>query len=268
MFKAYASLMIGAFAATLAVMGFVRADFAMGQSQGGAPAPRANAEPVLVELFTSQGCSSCPPADVLAEQLSKRGDLVVISRPVTYWDRLGWKDTLALPSNTDLQRNYAARRLVGRNGVYTPQMVLDGSSGAVGSRAGQVERLINQASHNQTAAIRSRRLDNGNYRIALGGRTSPSGTAGAPATLSLIGLSTQSSVAIGRGENAGRQVRYTNVVRGEREIARWNGGAETVDIAAGDLRIAGADRYALVLRSTKSNSAGQVLAARYLDDTI
>ena len=83
--------------------------------------------PVLLELFTSQGCSSCPPADRLAERLTKEPGLLVISRPVTYWDRLGWKDTLAREENTQLQRAYAARGLAGENGVFTPQIVIDGN---------------------------------------------------------------------------------------------------------------------------------------------
>ncbi len=102
--------------------------------------------PLVLELFTSQGCSSCPPADALMEQIARtRPDVLVISRPVTYWDRLGWRDTLALPENTDLQRAYAARGLAGRNGVYTPQAVVDGHSGTVGSRAGDIDELLRQA---------------------------------------------------------------------------------------------------------------------------
>ena len=99
-------------------------------------------QPVLVELFTSQGCSSCPPADRFASTLARDSDLVVIARPVTYWDRLGWKDTLAREANTDLQRDYSRRGLAGRNGVYTPQMVVDGVLGAVGSRERDVRQQI------------------------------------------------------------------------------------------------------------------------------
>ena len=102
--------------------------------------PSPSAEPVLVELFTSQGCSSCPPADRLAARLAPEPGVVVISRPVTYWDRLGWKDTLARPENTDLQRAYARRTLAGRNGVYTPQTVVDGEFGAVGSQESRLRR--------------------------------------------------------------------------------------------------------------------------------
>ena len=112
----------------------------LGLSQGSPAAPvtrtpalAAKDEPVLLELFTSQGCSSCPPADALAEKLATDPSLVVIARPVTYWDRLGWKDTLAPEVNTALQQAYARRGLAGQNGVYTPQLVVDGRRDPAGA---------------------------------------------------------------------------------------------------------------------------------------
>ena len=106
----------------------------------GPPAAPA-ATPVAVELFTSQGCSSCPPADALLEALAKQPNIVAITRPVTYWDRLGWKDTLAREANTRLQGAYAAKGNAG-SGVYTPQAVVQGGDGAVGSDRGGLMRLI------------------------------------------------------------------------------------------------------------------------------
>ena len=100
--------------------------------------------PVVIELFTSQGCSSCPPADMLASRLAKDDTLLVISRPVTYWDRLGWKDTLARPQNTALQRAYASKGNEG-SGVYTPQIVVNGGDGAVGSREGDIRSIVRRA---------------------------------------------------------------------------------------------------------------------------
>ena len=137
-------------AGSLAIVG----GFAMNAQHTAAPAvaapvnlPQAEADaaPVVLELFTSQSCSSCPPADALAEQLALRDDVIVISRPVTYWNRIGWEDTLSCEDNTDLQRAYARRGLDGRNGVYTPQMVVDGRSGVVGSRTGDVTDLLETA---------------------------------------------------------------------------------------------------------------------------
>src|SRR3546814_2316327 len=129
-----------------------------------------DAPAALIELFTSQGCSSCPPADALFAKLAKDPGIVAISRPVTYWDRLGWKDTLARPENTALQRAYAARNIAGA-GVYTPQAVVQGGAGTVGSREGEIRTLAAQAA---SAA-----------RIALGseGRVTIDGVTAAPATV-------------------------------------------------------------------------------------
>jgi hypothetical protein len=98
---------------------------------------------VLVELYTSQGCASCPPADALLAKLAKRQGLIAISLPITYWDMLGWKDTLASEANTSRQKAYAAA--MGRGGVYTPQLVIEGVKDVVGSREDQVEAAIDAA---------------------------------------------------------------------------------------------------------------------------
>ena len=216
----------------------------------------APTEPVLIELFTSQGCSSCPPADRLAQRLDQEPGLVVISRPVTYWDRLGWKDTLALEDNTDLQYAYAERGLRGYNGVYTPQSVVSGSLGAVGSQEPQVRRLITAAAQKRDAAIRARGDATRGFGIGLAGMTDRE------AELVLIGVQSHAEVAIGRGENRGRRIAYTNVLKGERKITNWRGGKASYVIEASALNIPGADRYAMVLRQP---GAGPVLAARWLN---
>lgn len=216
---------------------------------------KTTGEPVLIELFTSQGCSSCPPADRLAQSLALRADLVVIARPVTYWDRLGWKDTLAREDNTQLQQAYAWRRLAGRNGVYTPQMVVDGAYGAVGSDADRVAAGVKSHGSQSSAAIRVNDLGAEGFAVGLGGDTA------APAELMLVAVTRTVDVRIGRGENGGRTVSYTNVLRNERRIAMWEGGKASQIITRDQLNIAGADRYALVLRVP---DGGTVLAARWL----
>lgn len=100
----------------------------------------AGSRPVVVELFTSQGCSSCPPADALLGRLSQRHGLIAMSLPITYWDMLGWKDTLATATNTRRQKAYAAA--MGHGGVYTPQIIIDGVTDVVGSRDVDVETAI------------------------------------------------------------------------------------------------------------------------------
>lgn len=115
----------------------------------------SNHRPVVVELFTSQGCSSCPPADALLGRLSQRREVLAVSLPITYWDMLGWKDTLASESNTRRQKAYA--RVLGRGGVYTPQMIVDGVDDVVGSREADVETAI--ARHAAQIAASAARLD-------------------------------------------------------------------------------------------------------------
>ncbi|MEJ0026962.1 MAG: DUF1223 domain-containing protein [Rhizomicrobium sp.] len=105
-----------------------------------AGAAQAGPRPIVVELYTSQGCSSCPPADVLLGRLAQRPGVIAISLPITYWDMLGWKDTLASEANTRRQKAYAAA--MGHGGVYTPQIIVDGVIDVVGSRAGAVEAAI------------------------------------------------------------------------------------------------------------------------------
>ncbi|MCM0000581.1 MAG: DUF1223 domain-containing protein [Erythrobacter sp.] len=222
---------------------------------GSAPAVAVAGEPVLLELFTSQGCSSCPPADALAEKLSANPDLVVIARPVTYWDRLGWKDTLAQESNTALQQDYARRGLAGRNGVYTPQLVVNGSYGLVGSYASQVAPSVKQYGGKSDAAIRVAPAAGGGYSVNL------SGTGQGKAELLLVAVTRKVEVGIGSGENGGRRVTYSNVLRSERRLSDWAGGKASVTLAASQLKVPGADRYALVLRQP---NGGTVLAARWV----
>jgi hypothetical protein len=161
---------------------------------------------VVVELFTSQGCSSCPPADRLLAELAKQPDVIAISRPVTYWDRLGWKDTLARPENTQLQYDYASR--MGKTGVYTPQAVVNGRHELIGTHGAELRSLIGQTLTEQaiTQLVATRQPD---------GRIKLKWAASRPANMRLhvIGVTPQVVVKIGRGENSGRQIIYTNVVR-------------------------------------------------------
>lgn len=213
-------------------------------------------EPVLIELFTSQGCTSCPPADKVAAKIAPNPGLVVVSRPVTYWDRLGWKDTLAKESNTGLQLAYARRGLEGRNGVYTPQMVVNGRFGAIGSRELDVRRGVAHNSGTGNAAIRVNHLGAQGVGVGLGGDTAK------PAELVLVGVTRNVEVGIGGGENSGRSVTYTNVLRDETVIASWSGGKASHVIAPAQMKVKGADAYALVLREP---GGGAVLAAQWVN---
>ncbi|MEO0462716.1 MAG: DUF1223 domain-containing protein [Pseudomonadota bacterium] len=215
----------------------------------------ANA-PALIELFTSQGCSSCPPADRLAARLDADPSLVVISRPVDYWDRLGWKDTFASPANTALQQAYRRRELAGYNGVYTPQAVINGRAGEVGSDEPALRRLLASAPP-ATAGLSVRAVPGKGFAIGLAGKTQRT------AELVAVSVKRRASVNIGRGENRGRRVTYTNVLLGERRIAQWTGGDQSIALNRTDLPGGtSADRHALILHVPEG---GPVLAARWLD---
>jgi hypothetical protein len=126
---------------------------------GATGASAGGTRPIVVELYTSQGCSSCPPADALLGRLAQRPGVIAITLPITYWDMLGWKDTLATEANTRRQKAYAAA--MGHGGVYTPQIVVDGVMDVVGSRAGNVEAAIAQrrAMLGQAMAVATARAD-------------------------------------------------------------------------------------------------------------
>ena len=210
--------------------------------------------PVVIELFTRQGCSSCPPADMLASRLAKDPSLLVITRPVTYWDRLGWKDTLAREENTRLQRAYAAKGNAGA-GVYTPQIVVNGDGAAVGSREGDIRSLVRRAGR---AGPRITTATDASDRMMV----TISGKSDYLAGVSLIALSASETVRIGRGENGGRTLHYVNVVRDEHVLGSWRGKRQTFAVPRSLLKVAGADRYAIVVQRP---GAGPIVAAKLLD---
>jgi hypothetical protein len=216
------------------------------------PAPRLS--PVALELFTSQGCSSCPPADALVEKLAKEPNIVVFSRPVTYWDRLGWKDSLAREANTELQRAYAKRGQAGA-GVYTPQVVIQGADAAVGSDEAALRRLIAGEKRKPGPQIIARATPAGGRIIDI------SAGQGSTADIFVVALRGSAIVKIGSGENGGRVVRYTNVVVDENKVGGWRGDRQRIVIEPGLLRNKAADRYALLMRA---GPAGRIVAARYI----
>jgi len=214
-----------------------------------AVAQPGNLRPVLVELFTSQGCSSCPPADEFLGRLAGEPGIVAISRPVTTWDRFGWRDTLARPENTQLQERYSA---LNHEEGYTPQAVVQGKVMLVGGREGAVHRAIDEY-RASAGAPPMLRVEQG--ALLLDGATA------APVEIRLLALRSRVSVPIVRGENGGRTVDYVNVVVGETALGNWRGGPLRLPIPAARLHVAGADRYAVIVQEP---GAGRVITASYL----
>lgn len=209
----------------------------------------AAAAPVVVELFTSQGCSSCPPAEALLGELSLRPNIVALSFHVDYWDYIGWKDPFATPTTTERQRAYS--RALGLRVVYTPQIVVDGTREAVGSERGAVEGAISAtAAAGGKTAVRIARDGGGHLRAVI-----PAGAADAPATVWLALYDFRHSTTVKRGENAGSTLTEHNVVREWRKIGEWTGAATEIpfEVAAN-----GRDGCAVIVQA---GGSGRILGA-------
>ena len=189
-------------------------------ARGEAAQPEGTASPTVVELFTSQSCSSCPPADALLMELAQtRPDILALDFHVTYWDRLGWKDPYSLPQATERQRHYAER--LGQEGVYTPQLVAGGRHQAIGSdRRAVLAAITAAAAAGPVAELRLAR-DAAGLVLDVG--------AGLGAgTLLLVGYDPAHATHVGGGENGGRTLAEVNVVRSIVPAGAWRGAAVTL----------------------------------------
>lgn len=212
----------------------------------------------VLELFTSQGCSSCPPADDLLAEYAAKGDVVALSFSVDYWDYLGWADTLATRDNTARQRAYAAAR--GDRQVYTPQMVIDGKEHVVGSDRGAVERAISHQAGDTGLPINIRLTSTeDSVTVAVDGAPADTPMRG---TLWLAVIDAERFVRISRGENTGKTLIYRNVVRKMQRIAMWKGKPVTLDLPRSEMRAAKADGCAVLLQTeTDTGLPGKMLGA-------
>ncbi|MBC7164470.1 MAG: DUF1223 domain-containing protein [Roseovarius sp.] len=177
----------------------------------------AGGRPVVVELFTSQGCASCPPADAFFQGLAAREDVLALSLHVDYWDYIGWEDTFASPEHSARQRGYA--RAAGRKMVYTPQMVINGADHVVGTRVRDVDALIDrhrEAAPNGLSVSLSR--DGARLHLFAEAETPRD----MPLVVQLVRYLPERTVTIARGENAGRTVTYVNIVTELTELAEWD----------------------------------------------
>jgi hypothetical protein len=219
----------------------------------------------VIELFTSQGCSSCPPADKLLGDLAKDPKLIPLSLAIDYWDYLGWKDTLAVPGHAKRQKAYSHMR--GDNeGVYTPQAVVNGSVQALGSDRAAIEHAIADSRYNATtlSVPLVLTLDNGRLTVAApGGANEPS------AEVWLCPVSKSVAVTVGRGENSGTTLTYHNVVRRWMKLGVWDGKAATWSVPVTDFKTDGVDAVAVILQSGVAAAPGPMLGAAFmsLDET-
>ncbi len=211
--------------------------------------PAAAGGKSVIELFTSQGCSSCPPADRLLGSLAKEPNLIPLTLAVDYWDYLGWKDTLALHANTKRQRSYAKVR--GDMNVYTPQAIVNGVKFTVGSDA----RAINVALRNHPSSepeiplTLKREGDNISVEVGAGQ---------GKATVWMLSVTSRVEVQIAKGENKGAKVSYFNVVRAWRNLGTYTGSPIRTSLSIAELRQSGADAVVVLVQNGGEHSPGVI----------
>lgn len=228
------------FARLLALTGFALT--------GVSGAAMADPHPVVVELYTSQGCSSCPPADAyFADALVGRSDVIALALHVDYWDYIGWKDDLANPAYSERQRNYA--RVAGKRSVYTPQMVIGGEDFVIGTKPAQVSAYIDKHSTRETGLTIDVRRDAGSLVVDL----ASSNADASELVVFAVEYEPMTMREIKRGENAGRSLLYANTVTSWTEIGTWDGQGDvtlTADVAEGAVAIlVQKERYGRILAS-------------------
>jgi hypothetical protein len=216
------------------------------------------AEPrAVVELFTSQGCSSCPAADKLAAELADDPSMLVLSLAVDYWDYLGWKDTLALSGHTSRQRAYARAR--GDREVYTPQAVVNGVAHVLGSDKAAIEKAIRKTRDTATPLTLPITMTIADDKVTV---NVPDSTNEKPqGEVWLCPITRKVPVSIGRGENHGRTITYTNVVRGWVKLGDWAGKAETFALPLKDLQTGSIDSLAVMVQNGAPSAPKVIMGA-------
>jgi hypothetical protein len=231
----------------LACTGVVAAAYfgASAQAPAAQPDSHRDGSPVVLELYQSQGCSSCPPALAVLDEVAKRPDVLALNFAVTYWDQLGWKDSFAKPAFTARQWDYA--RAGGRGNVQTPQLIVDGRAAILGSRKGEVD-----------AAIANHRAVPGAPDVTSTGTavTVGDGKISSPAKVWLIDYDPRTiAVPIRAGENGGRTLGHRNIVKQMTAIGAWTGRNVSFALPRGQPGLA---RAVLV----QSGIGGPIIAAR------
>lgn len=223
----------------------------------------AHADPrAVVELFTSQGCSSCPPADKIIGELAKDPNVIALSMPIDYWDYLGWKDTLADSRFSARQKAYSQAR--GDRNVYTPQLVVNGSMQVIGSDRAKIDSAIGD----------TRKVDgvmSVPVSIALAGKhvtvSVAASTRGGPAAslgeVWICSVTREVPISIGKGENRGQKVTYHNVVRNLLKVGDWNGSAGSWTVPLENISREGIDAAVVFVQGGNREKPGAMMGAAY-----
>jgi hypothetical protein len=218
--------------------------------------PHAAEPRAVIELFTSQGCSSCPAADKLLSELQSDPSLIPLSLAIDYWDYLGWRDTLALPGHTVRQRAYSQMR--GDREIYTPQAVVNGVAQAIGSDLKQIESAVAQSYSNNSPLSVPVTVSVTDDRLSV---TIPARENALGSEIWLCPVSEHVSVGIERGENRGRTITYTNVVRRWIRLGSWSGQSETFTVPVDAIKFEGIDAVAVILQNGNAQQPGAIVGA-------
>lgn len=223
----------------------------------GIAAAEERASPVVVELFTSQGCSSCPPADAYLGELAERPEVLALGFHVDYWNYIGWKDPFSARFASERQRSYASK--LDLPYVYTPQMVVNGATQGIGSDRSEIEQLIASAAAQRTESpsVTIARGADGQITVRVG--AAPSAEAG-NSVVWLVGFDRRHSTDVSRGENGGRTLADYNVVRSLERIGTWTG--EALDLSVAASAASGDGGIAVLLQQ---DGTGRILAAARID---
>lgn len=214
-----------------------------------APAPRL----AVAELFTSQGCSSCPKADAFMPELARLPGVLVLTYNVDLWDYLGWRDVFALPGNLDRLKAYAGR--LDSNHVYTPQLVVDGAAATVGNRHDAVLQLVTErATHAKPARV-TLALNGETLSVRIAGAAAPLKT---PATVWLVRILLKAEAKVTSGENAGMTIQATNLVRDLDPAGLWTGAPLVLDLPQDATGSGPFDAYAVLVQAGET---GEILGA-------
>jgi hypothetical protein len=206
----------------------------------------------VLELFTSQGCSSCPPADASLKTLGKQSDVIALAYHVDYGDYIGWTDTFGNKANSDLQKSYA--QSWGSSRIYTPQLIVNGNKGVVGSRDKEVSEALSAAVLNLPVGIT---VGDSMLNVTVGPQAG-----GANAMVWLVTFKDHAQVAIARGENAGKSVDYTQIVTGRQMLGMWDAvGGTHLKLPLSELTAGGANGAAILVQTDKAGLPGPILGA-------
>ena len=222
----------------------------------------AHADPrAVVELFTSQGCSSCPPADKIIGELAKDPSIIAMSMPIDYWDYLGWKDTLADSRFSARQKAYS--RVRGDRDVYTPQAVINGSMHVIGSDRNSIENAISTTSREDGVMSVPVTMTQSGKQLTVSVAAANNAPRAQHGEVWICSISKEIPISIGRGENRGKEITYHNVVRNLVKLGDWNGNSGSWSVPLDSVENDGVDAAVAIVQDGSRDRPGPMLGAAY-----